>query len=157
MKYLYVVDLQTEFVKDKRGQQIYNNCINFIRSNRNNYDAIYAAVYKNRDNVNMNRYVGWNEMQKSIDALDFVPDDFWYHSGYAIDSYPFKATDKVDVIGFDTDACVLNACFDLFNLNVQFRVLVSGCWSSGGASMHKAGLEVMKRQFRNAVDERFKV
>ncbi len=157
MNALFVVDLQDEFVKDGKGKKVYAADLEYINNMRSRYDAVYAAVYINKQNINMVRMVGWNEMQKKVRPMRFTPDDFWTHDGYAIQTYPFQRTDKVDIIGFDTDACVLNACFDLFNRNVNFRILVNGCWSSGGADMHKAGLAIMRRQFRNAVDEITKI
>ena len=154
MKYLYVIDLQREFIKDRQGQKIYDNCLKYIANSFRKYDAIVAAVYYNDGNVNMLDKVKWDKMQDDIAPLDFSADKQLFHSGYAPTEYPFKPGDIVDVIGFDTDACVLNECFDLFNKNIDFRILVNGCWSSGGKHMHKAGLLVMRRQFNKAVDEK---
>lgn len=154
MKILLVVDLQIEFVKDPHGKMIYEKCLNFINTNRTRYDKVYAAYYRNQGNENMLRYVRWNEMSETIQPLDFQADRLFPHSGYAVTEYPFEpGSDFVDVIGFDTDACVMNACFDLFNRNIAFRILADGCWSSGGEKYHQIGLEVMRRQFRDALDE----
>lgn len=157
-RYLYVVDLQREFVKDKQGQKIYDKCINYIMSHGPSYDAVLAAIYKNtRENLNMARLVEWEEVKNPL-ALEFNSNWQAYHTGYSIGTYPnLKPHDIVDVIGFDTDACVLSACFDLFNLGVNLHILIDGCWSSGGKKMHEAGLMIMKRQFRKAVDEKFKL
>lgn len=154
MKILLVIDLQIEFVKDLQGKMIYEKCLNYINMNRTRYDKVYAAYYRNHGNENMLRYVHWNEMREAIQPLAFQADRFFPHSGYAVSEYPFDpGNDFVDVIGFDTDACVMNACFDLFNRNIAFRILADGCWSSGGETYHKIGLEVMRRQFRDALDE----
>ena len=151
MKYLLVVDLQSEFVKDKQGQKIYDNCLNYIAMHHNEYNAILAAVYQNKGNVNMDRLVDWNEC-KTVKALDFVPDAIYYHGGYSIKEYPYvNVGDTIDIIGFDTDACVLSACFHVFDLGCNMRILSDLCWSSGGKKMHEAGLNIMKRQFKNAV------
>lgn len=151
MRVLYVIDLQREFVKDVKGKFVYDACLKYIEDCRYLYDKVVAAVYKNTYNVNMVRYVGWEEMQQNVSDIEFRPDEAYFHSGYVIQQKPFDRFDKVDVLGFDTDACVLNACFELFNANVQFRILSEFCWSSGGEQMHKAGLLVMKRQFGKAL------
>jgi len=156
MRYLFVVDLQKEFAKDRQGKKVYEKCLRFISEHRHEYDAVVATVYKQdmSDFVNMHRFINWKEMQ-SISDLDFEPDRLITHSSYSIKEYPMVGKyDHVDIIGFDTDACVLNACFDIFNSGCSMRVLVDGCWSSGGKDMHEAALKVMRRQFRKAIDEK---
>lgn len=152
MAYLLVVDVQKEFVKDDVGKIVYKRCIDYINACSVNYASVIAAVYKNTSSRNMHSLVHWDEMQ-TIKKLDFRPNKMYLHSGYSIgDRLKFDDHSKVDVIGFDTDACVLSTCFDLFNMDVNFRILASGCWSSGGEAMHQHGLAVMKRQFNRALD-----
>lgn len=152
MNYLLAVDVQKEFAKGMAGRAAYAKMLNYIQGAHLTYDAIYAAVYQNKDNKNMIRLVHWDEMH-TVEGLEFRPDEFWMHSGYSIMKYPwFSSEDTVTVIGFDTDACVLSTCFDLFNNDINFRIIADGCYSSGGKAMHKHGLEIMYRQFRNAVD-----
>lgn len=150
MEYLLAVDIQKEFAKDAQGKKIYKRCLDFIRQSANQY-RIVAPVYQNKDNPNMGRLLKWREM-RDVEPLEFMPDFAITHSGYAIKEYPtFLYSDMVHVIGFDTDACVLSACFDLFNLGVQFDIYSDMVWSSGGKKMHEAGLLVMKRQFGAAL------
>ena len=152
MAYLLVVDLQPEFVKDSPGKLVYQRCLDYINYCGANYDEVIAAVYKNTDSKNMHALVRWDEMQK-IQKIEFKPTKMYVHSGYSIgDRLNFNEHTKVDVIGFDTDACVLSTCFDLFNMDTNFRILANGCWSSGGVEMHGDGLAVMRRQFNRAVD-----
>lgn len=151
MNVLLVVDVQKEFVKDKFGEKIYAKCIDYINAQYKSYSYILAAVYKNEDNPNMQRLVDYNEC-KDITPLDFVPDQVVYHSGYSITQYPcVSKVDNIDIIGFDTDACVLSAAFHVFDLGCQMRLLTDLMWSSGGKKFHEAGLTVMKRQFGKAV------
>ena len=151
MRYLLVVDLQKEFVKDKQGQKVYDKCLQYIADNEKKYTAVIAAMYINKDNVNMNRLLKWNEL-KQPKALDFTPNSIYRHSGYSITEYPkVIPTDTIDIIGFDTDACVLSAAFDVFNLGCDMNIYTDLCWSSGGKKMHEAGVVIMKRQFGSAV------
>lgn len=152
MNYLLAVDVQKEFAKGMAGKAAYNRMLNYIKKAQLTYDAVYAAIYQNTGNKNMIRLVHWDEMHQ-VDSLEFRPDEFWTHGGYSILKYPwFTQNDMVTVIGFDTDACVLSTCFDLFNNDINFRVIADGCFSSGGKAMHRCGLEIMDRQFKNAVD-----
>lgn len=158
MKYLLAIDVQAEFAKGMFGKAAYKKMLNYINTEgHTKYDAVYAAIYKNTSNKNMIRLVHWDQMQ-DIETIEFKPDEFWYHGGYSIGEYPwFQETDLIDVIGFDTDACVLSTCFDLFNKDIPFRIIADGCYSSGGNSFHKAGLEIMKRQFNTALDLNTKI
>ena len=151
MKYLLVVDLQKEFVKDKKGEKVYKDCLDYILAEGRNYDAVLAAVYVNNRNPNMHRLLQW-EGCKKIEQLEFIPDAAYYHSGYSIKEYPkVHASDTIDIIGLDTDACVLSACFHVFDLGCNMNILTKYIWSSGGKKMHDAGIAIMKRQFGIAV------
>lgn len=151
MNILLVVDLQKEFAKDMEGRKRYKRAIEFIETRGREFGAIYATVYINNENPNMGRLVNWSQMQ-NIQPLDFTPDKVMLHSGYApLDIPNFTPFDKVTVFGFDTDACVLDHCFRIFDMGANLEILEPLCWSSGGKKMHEAGLACMKRQFRNGV------
>lgn len=153
MKYLLVVDVQKEFVKDRQGQKIYDKCLSYIASAHDNgYNAVIAAVYKaDGEFVNMKRLVKWDDMHR-IENLDFIPDQMCMHSGYSISDYPYVThLDQIDIIGFDTDACVLSACFHVFDMGCNMRILTDLMWSSGGKKMHEAAIAIMERQFGKAV------
>ena len=151
MNILLAVDVQREFVKDEVGESIYKKCIDYINEHAHEYDCVFAAVYQNGDNPNMQRLVGYNEL-KSVTPLEFISDRVCYHSGYSIKQYPeLTHDDNVDIIGFDTDACVLSAAFRVFDIGCGMRLLTDFMWSSGGEEFHDAGLTVMKRQFGKAV------
>lgn len=153
MKCLLVVDLQREFVNDSKGEEVYDNCLTYIKSNRNYYDCVVAVIYKNdmSENENMVRLLNWDKC-KEIASLDFSPDKIYYHAGYSIKNYQdISKEDTVDIIGFDTDACILSACFDIFNLGCNMNILTDLCWSSGGSEYHNKAISIMKRQFGKAI------
>lgn len=152
MAYLLVVGVQKEFVRDDTCKVVYKRCVDYINACGANYTSVIAAVYKNTSSRNMHSLVHWDEM-KTLKKLDFRPNKMYLHSGYSVgDRLKFEDNSMVDVIGFDTDACVLSTCFDVFNMDVNFRILASGCWSSGGEAMHEHGLAIMKQQFDRALD-----
>lgn len=108
-------------------------------------------MYRNDGNPNMKRLVDWDGMSDPMD-LEYNPDHTYFHSGYSVhNDLIISESDTVDVLGFDTDACVLAACFELFDLKCNFRILSDLRWSSGGEAMHTCGLSVMSRQFGRAL------
>ena len=156
MKYLLVIDLQREFVKGIHGKHVYARTLQYIYDHQRDYDGIYAAFYINNveENANMIRLVGWTEMMNKdeLEGLQFPYNYRATHTGYSIQQYPgFTKDDTVDIIGFDTDACVLNACFDIFNLGCKMRILTKYIYSSGGMLMHLCGKLCMRRQFKKAL------
>ena len=151
MRYLIVVDLQKEFVKDEEGRRRYEKGLSYIEQMRSRYDCVVAYVYRNNNNPNMQRLLDWDEI-KDPEGLEFKADRTYFHSGYSVQkSLVISDQDKVDVFGFDTDACVLATCFKLFDDRCEFNILTHICWSSGGEVMHDAGLNIMRRQFGKAV------
>lgn len=53
---------------------------------------------------------------------------------------------SVDVVGVDTDACVLATALGLFDAGIDVGVFSNLCASTGGPAMHAAGLAVLERQ-----------
>lgn len=74
------------------------------------------------------------------------------HYGYAppadfIASLKAAGHTKVGICGVDTDACVMAACFALWDAEIQPIIFSQYCHSSGGVDMHRAALSMMFRQF----------
>lgn len=152
MKYLIVVDLQPAFITYPLGARIYEKCLNFIEQNRKNYDKIVALLYENDgSNKNMERLVHYSACKSSQEPC-FIADKTIKHSGYFNTKLlKLNQEDTVDIIGFDTDACVLATAFNVFDSGCNFRIFKDLCWSSGGKVMHITGLAVMERNFGDAV------
>jgi len=51
---------------------------------------------------------------------------------------------QIDLMGVDTDQCVLATSLALFDLEITPRVLADYCASTRGEQMHEAGLMVMR-------------
>ena len=152
---LLVVDLQSEFVTDTEGMSRFQDCIDYIAENSSEYDKVIALIYKQDPEFkNMSRLVNWEEC-KNVKPLAFNPQFAYLHCGYTCKLLQdiLSPDDIVDIIGFDTDACILNTAFEVFNIGCTMRIWERLCWSSGGKEMHETGLKVMRRQFVNAVRE----
>ena len=152
MKILLLVDVQKEFAKDEKGKQLYADICKYVAEYGHvDYDLVIATLYKNGNSNNMHNMVKWDEM-RDIQEVDYAADYALIHSGYCPRTLSMiTPDDEVTVIGYDTDACVMSTLFRLFDMDVPFRVIENGIWSSGGISMHEAGLKVINRQFGTAL------
>ena len=53
--------------------------------------------------------------------------------------------DEINVVGIDTDMCVLKIAMDLFDIGIEPIVLVDCCASTAGLQAHLAGLAILSR------------
>ena len=53
--------------------------------------------------------------------------------------------EEIDVVGIDTDMCVLKIALDLFDAGIEPVVLVDCCASTAGLQAHLAGLAILSR------------
>jgi nicotinamidase-related amidase len=53
--------------------------------------------------------------------------------------------DEINVVGMDTDMCVLKIALDLFDADIEPIVLVDCCASTAGLQAHLAGLSILSR------------
>jgi nicotinamidase-related amidase len=53
--------------------------------------------------------------------------------------------DEINVVGIDTDMCVLKIAMDLFDAGIEPIVLVDCCASTAGLQAHLAGLAILSR------------
>jgi nicotinamidase-related amidase len=56
-----------------------------------------------------------------------------------------EAFSEVNVVGIDTDMCVLKIAMDVFDLGIEPVVLVDCCASTAGLQAHLAGLAILSR------------
>ena len=52
---------------------------------------------------------------------------------------------EIDVVGIDTDMCVLKIAMDLFDAGIEPVILVDCCASTAGLQAHLAGLAILSR------------
>ena len=148
-KYLLVIDIQPSF----NLEPYYSKVINFIEANRHNYKGIVATRFLNTEN---SVYVKRLNFRKAMSKeripfkYDLLVDKFTCGLDKNVCDIYFSGR-TVDVVGCDTDACVLETCFNLFEMDIDFRVLTNYCYSTGGIDYHEAGLKVMERNFGKEV------
>ena len=155
MKILFVVDLQKQF-KDENGK--YDKCLKFIEENKDNYDSIVATVFTQDlygvRNPNFVRNLNYTDCAKSSkEDLEFYDKStrVVFKNGYGVPSVCFADNDDIiDVIGCDTDACLLACCFQLWDTHKNFRVLTDYIYSVGDVDGDYA-LRLLKRNFGKCI------
>lgn len=152
MKILLAVDVQQEFNNDDKE---YNKIVDYIKhAKENGYDAVYATVCGNTPDGSFVRYSNWTDCLDGVKPLDFTPDRSYFKTVYGLkesDYLDMGKDNEYTVIGYNTGACVLKVCLDLFDLEYNFRVLTDYCYSSEGPIEHYHGVAVMHALFENAV------
>lgn len=167
---LLVIDLQKEF-KDRDGAG-YEKCLDYIRRCHGKYDRMIGTLFTREgypDGTAIDRQyetcLGWDGcVGCNESSLEYKPDIVIRKKTYALSAEKlssalpyeedsFDCDYRIDIIGCDTDACVLATAFSLWDAGTDFRVLAGFCYSSGGESQHLAALEVMRRSFGSRVIE----
>lgn len=145
---LLVVDLQPEF-RDTDGR--YEEILQFVK-NCCGYDKVIATVCGNSEKSPFVKYNNWFECMGSHEPLEFEADDFVYKEGYGLADYDVLPKDSFyEIIGFNTDACVLKVALDLFDRGYDFCVLTEQCYSSNGAEHHARGVRLMRELMSDAI------
>ena len=149
MRILLVVDLQKEFSANCKSK--YDEIIEWVINHSNEYDSVVATRFVNKPNSPYVRYLNWNKMQ-SVQDLEFKYDTIIDKCSYGLQDYswiPEKCS--IDIVGMDTDACVLKIALDLFDIGKDFKVLSKLCWSSGGEHAHNNAVALMRRQLGDGI------
>ena len=153
---LIAVDVQPEFGLTKKADaDRYWKIVNFIRHEYRtleHYDAVFATVCKNHLNHNFVKSGVWTDLTAGTKPLDFEATEFFVKYGYGLSDYDLYKTFiplaeqgvEFDVIGYNTDCCVLKVALDLFDRGAKVRVLSEYCYSSSGEEHHQRGVEILK-------------
>ena len=113
MRKLFIIDLQKQF-KDTCGS--YERIVNDVINLKPNYDKVYATVFTQGKNPNYVQKLNWTGCSDSTEKdleFDLNGVQVIVKDGYGIPDIRryIESQDEIDVIGCDTDACVLAVCF----------------------------------------------
>lgn len=148
MNILLVVDLQREFYEDSGN---YERILNFVKTTKN-YDKIYATRCSNSPDSPFMKYNNWEDCLDGVLPLEFNADTVFEKQTYGLSDYnQLDKSNHYDVIGYNTDACVLKIALDLFDKGYDFNVLTEYCYSSEGEEHHKNGVELLRRLMSDAI------
>lgn len=120
------------------------------------YDIVIATQYLNKKWSLFETKLGYTDCQIGSRASEIViplrPRAVFDRFSYGLRQEHIAQLKKYpvlswDIVGCDTEACVLSTCYNLWDNEIQFRVLMDLCHSSGGKKYHEAALTIMGRSF----------
>jgi len=157
---LLVVDVQKEFLTDTTRDRI-PEIQRLTESGR--YDYCVLTYYKNTPKSPCWHRLHW------YDGLDAGADSLLIHPPADLPTVVLEKTtyalpreglpellglcSHIDLVGFDTDACVLAAAIDLFDEGYNFDVLGDCCASTNGWDYHEAALKIISRVLARQPEE----
>lgn len=110
-----------------------------------------------RDLTEDGRTTRTNPATDLIDAIDEVAEYLFVKDTYGLPTSIVESIadtraaagviTPVTVMGFDTDACVLAVCFQLWDAGIEFTVNLNGCASSTGRHAHTSAAQIMRTVF----------
>ena len=130
---LIIVDLQKQFADE--GKEKYNKCLKFIEDNGKKYDSVTATYFRqNEDNTNYIDHLGWNgcsdatakdlEFETRNKGVVCKHNYGTFDCNFIYSYFHAEKNDNIDIIGCDSDACILALCFSLWdNGYTNFHVL----------------------------------
>lgn len=146
---LIVVDLQRAF---HPPAELVEN----IRQILPEYGIVIATQFLNRPKSSYETQLGYTRCQigspESEIVIPLKPAAVFDRFSYGLQplhierlkQYPVA---KWDIVGCDTEACVLATCYNLWDNHIPFRVLKDLCYSSGGEEQQAAAFKIMGRSF----------
>lgn len=160
MKILLIIDLQKEFADKSNNSKNYKKCINFINNNKNNYDKIFATIFENNKNNNSNyiNKLNWHEckninkeksLEFNIDNINIIKKN--EYGDYEFFKNIFNKEDDINIIGCDSDACVLATCFNLWDLGFNFYILKDYIYTTSETFNNDIILKIINRNFGNCI------
>ena len=147
---LLVVDLQLEFVTDEKTRAAYQRVLKFVKE-ANSYDIVIATAFV-RGNPNYKRLLNYNFPENPA-PLEFACDRLIPKTGYGLTDMQyinFSRNYHYDIVGCETDACILKIAMDLFDREYSFSVLYPQVFTSADIP-DKALRTLLKRNLGAAV------
>lgn len=136
----------------RKTQHIIGNINDIISAHK--YDIIIATKFINYQESPFVKHLQWTEMiDKNTDLLPSIEapsDSIIKKNGYQcgqelIDVLKENNIKDINIVGIDTDACVLVNAIYLFDNGFNVSVHSQACASTGGESIHKSAIEILKR------------
>lgn len=148
---LLIIDVQKNFINDNT-KKIPNKITNLI--NKNHFDYIAFTKFINDEISNFYKILNYkgciNENDRKI-VLDTQNNKVFTKRIYTAVNDEFKTyikeneIEKVYLCGIDTDACVLKTAIDLFENNIDVKVIENCCMSHSGKRYHNYAIKMLKK------------
>lgn len=148
-KVLLVIDLQKEFYSAEK----YEKVLNFIQSSKNEYDMILATIFKNYiDKNNFKEKLDWYDCKNtSLESIEFSPDEVIFKNTYGLNYSNLNKKYHYDIVGCDSDACIMATAFNLFDAGYDFSILSEYIYTSTNRFENETVIKMMKRNFGKCV------
>lgn len=157
MKVLLAIDIQDGMLTHDPARRAAEQCLTLAKSDA--YHEIWGTRFVNPGPAGpFLRELGWSKMRAGDPGTDlWDPLAVCLHRVFEKHTYGLPAPlvreltqrrpDQVDLVGFETDACVLAAAFQLFDQGMSIRILEDACGTAAGTQAHNAALRLARRQF----------
>lgn len=125
LKALIVVDLQPEFIVNDKTRQAYHKVLQFVKTTKV-YDRVIATQFI-RGNSNYKKFLDF-DFPANPAPLEFEYDKLIQKTGYGLHDVEysnFSHEYHYDIVGCETDACVMKIALDMFDHEFSFNVLYS--------------------------------
>lgn len=148
---LLVIDLQNNFINDNTRKIPINIC-NLI--DKNLFDYVVFTKFINDENSNFYKVLNYkgciNEMDRNIviDTKNYKVIEKRIYSAYNDELKKFIFDNKIRTVylcGIDTDACVLKTAVDLFENNIDVKVIEDCSMSHSGLEYHNSAINILKK------------
>lgn len=149
---LLIVDVQKEFLTDSTKDRV-PRIQQLVETG--GYDYCILTYYKNTPQSPLYHRLHW------YDGMDACTDSLLIHPPAGLltvveekTTYALPCKDlfdlvglcsHIDLVGFDTDACVMAAAVNLFDAGYDFDVLGEYCASTNGRDYHEAAMKIINR------------
>lgn len=147
---LLIIDVQ-----DKSNPN-YQKCIDFAKEHQLHYGAIYATIFSTTEKPNMfHKKLCYHKcdnvditlIESDYNGLDihFITKDT-YTANILKYLNPDK-TKRIDIIGCDSDACIMATAFYLWDNNIDFNILSEYVYTDNKEVSNETIIKLLKRQF----------
>lgn len=152
---LLIIDVQRGFINEHTKE-----IPSLVEQEQANYDLVWAARLEYADDspfISIRKQSGFTDTDNP-EELAFTPSPnvktiikhgYSAVTGELIDDLRTNSITQLDLMGVDTDQCVLATALALFDMGVTPKIIVDRCASTGGLSAHDAGVIVMRRALGN--------
>lgn len=152
---LLIVDVQRGFIN-----QYTKEIPSLVEQEQASYDFVWAARLEYEENspfLTIRRHSGFSDTDSPEElAFNLRPDakTIIKHGYSAVtnelaDELKANSIVQIDLMGMDTDQCVLATALALFDIGITPRIVVDRCASTGGSEAHDIGVAVMRRALGN--------
>ncbi len=155
---LLIVDVQQAFINEFT-LHLPGKIRDFIENHGQVYQAVLFTVFQNRLDSVFRTWHGYEGCMKAPDtslAPELLPlageeNTFpktafsAFRNNELIEAIKKLNIQDLDIIGLDTDACIIATAMDALHLNMKPHIIPELCASTAGIKAHRQGLEILSR------------